>query len=219
MATHTSVLAWRIPWTEEPGGLWFIGSHRVGHDWSDLACTHCQCRGHRFNPWSGTIPHAAARQVSPWATATEAYMLYSQGPETWESPVLRATRESPHTARKSLCAATQTQCRKKTKKNSGGAEQKAHIPSHSLCMAVCFSLRLLSSTENVLTRAAAHFCLVESHRRATWMDNLHALLGSTDLAVDLQWGRTDPFIPLSKEGSVLFKPDSSRGRQEGGWED
>ena len=32
MATHTSVLAWRIPWTEEPGGLWFIGSHRVGHD-------------------------------------------------------------------------------------------------------------------------------------------------------------------------------------------
>ena len=32
MATHSSVLAWRIPWTEEPGGLPSIGSHRVGHD-------------------------------------------------------------------------------------------------------------------------------------------------------------------------------------------
>ena len=32
MATHSSILAWRIPWTEEPGGLLFIGSHRVGHD-------------------------------------------------------------------------------------------------------------------------------------------------------------------------------------------
>ena len=40
MATHSSILAWRIPWTEEPGGLQFIGSQRVGHDWSDLAHTH-----------------------------------------------------------------------------------------------------------------------------------------------------------------------------------
>ena len=32
MATHSSILAWRIPWTEEPGGLWSIGSQRVGHD-------------------------------------------------------------------------------------------------------------------------------------------------------------------------------------------
>ena len=37
MATHSSVLAWRIPWTEEPGGLQSMGSHRVGHDGSDLA--------------------------------------------------------------------------------------------------------------------------------------------------------------------------------------
>ena len=37
MATHSSVLAWRIPGTEEPGGLPSVGSHRVGHDWSDLA--------------------------------------------------------------------------------------------------------------------------------------------------------------------------------------
>ena len=37
MATHSSVLAWRIPGTGEPGGLPSTGSHRVGHDWSDLA--------------------------------------------------------------------------------------------------------------------------------------------------------------------------------------
>ena len=37
MAAHSSVLAWRIPGTEEPGGLPSMGSHRVGHDWGDLA--------------------------------------------------------------------------------------------------------------------------------------------------------------------------------------
>ena len=37
MATHSSVLAWRIPGTGEPGGLPSLGSHRVGHDWRDLA--------------------------------------------------------------------------------------------------------------------------------------------------------------------------------------
>ena len=37
MATHSSVLAWRIPGTGEPGGLPSMGSHRVGHDWIDLA--------------------------------------------------------------------------------------------------------------------------------------------------------------------------------------
>ena len=37
MATHSSVLAWRTPVTGEPGGLLSMGSHRVGHDWSDLA--------------------------------------------------------------------------------------------------------------------------------------------------------------------------------------
>ena len=37
MATHSNVLAWRIPGTGEPDGLLSMGSHRVGHDWSDLA--------------------------------------------------------------------------------------------------------------------------------------------------------------------------------------
>ena len=37
MATHSSTLAWKIPWMEESGGLQSMGSLGVGHDWSDLA--------------------------------------------------------------------------------------------------------------------------------------------------------------------------------------
>ena len=37
MATHSSILAWRIPGTEEPNGLLSMGLHRVRHDWSDVA--------------------------------------------------------------------------------------------------------------------------------------------------------------------------------------
>ena len=39
MAAHSSILAWRIPWAQEPGGLQSIGLQRVGHDWSYLALT------------------------------------------------------------------------------------------------------------------------------------------------------------------------------------
>ena len=37
MATHSSILVWRVPWTEEPAGLQFMALQRVGHDWSDWA--------------------------------------------------------------------------------------------------------------------------------------------------------------------------------------
>ena len=43
MATHSSVLAWRIPGTGEPGGLPSLGSHRVRHDWRDLAAAAAEC--------------------------------------------------------------------------------------------------------------------------------------------------------------------------------
>ena len=43
MATHSSVLAWTIPGTGKPGGLPSMGSHRVGHDWSDLAAAASTC--------------------------------------------------------------------------------------------------------------------------------------------------------------------------------
>ena len=54
MATHSSVLAWRIPGTGEPGGLPSMGSHRVGHDWSDLAAAAARwLNGHEFEQTPG----------------------------------------------------------------------------------------------------------------------------------------------------------------------
>ena len=74
MATCSSVLAWRIPRMGEPGGLPSLGSHRVGHDWSNLAAAaevlHCffmvdyyyKCKSRKSrNTWSN-------RQIWPWST-------------------------------------------------------------------------------------------------------------------------------------------------------
>ena len=49
-----STLAWRIPWTEEPGGLQSMGSQRVGQDWSDLARTYSVSLAWEILPW-GTL--------------------------------------------------------------------------------------------------------------------------------------------------------------------
>ena len=60
MAIHSSIPAWRIPRTEEPAGLKSMGSRRVGHDWSDLACIHAQRAigeglGEELENWSGKV--------------------------------------------------------------------------------------------------------------------------------------------------------------------
>ena len=56
MGTHSSILAWRIPWTEEPGGLQSMGSQRVRHDWSNLACTNAQAAlEHKAKPAIHTL--------------------------------------------------------------------------------------------------------------------------------------------------------------------
>ena len=41
METHSSILAWTTPWTEDPGELQFMGSQRVQHNWTTNAYTHC----------------------------------------------------------------------------------------------------------------------------------------------------------------------------------
>ena len=60
MATHSSILAWRIPWTEEPRGLQSIELQRVRHDWSNLACT----QGHSYRTFETIydVPLEKARQ-------------------------------------------------------------------------------------------------------------------------------------------------------------
>ena len=64
MATHSSVLAWRIPGMGEPGGLLSMGSHRVGHDWSDLAAAAAATY------LNSTLPSRAdlSRPPIPWTT-------------------------------------------------------------------------------------------------------------------------------------------------------
>ena len=58
MAAHSSVLAWEIPWTEEPGGLQSTGSQRVGHDRATeqqlLSCVSTTCQG--WEPLAGLCP-------------------------------------------------------------------------------------------------------------------------------------------------------------------
>ena len=49
MATHSSILAWRIPWTEEPGGLQSMGSQRVGDDWTWLDMTEDDWMANTFS--------------------------------------------------------------------------------------------------------------------------------------------------------------------------
>ena len=71
MATHSGVLAWRIPGTGEPGGLPSMGSHRVGHDWSDLAAAVIYMQRREWHPTPVLLPrksHGRRRleRCSPW---------------------------------------------------------------------------------------------------------------------------------------------------------
>ena len=114
MATHSSVLAWRIPGTGEPGGLPSMGSHRVEHNWSDLAATaatfktpSCSSRGTSFSlsslssgvsssvkPSSPTHFFPLQRLFVPgillWVTCLLSLQSVLQCPSTWESGWLRA---------------------------------------------------------------------------------------------------------------------------------
>ena len=58
MTTHSSILAWTVPWTEEAGGLQSIGLHRVWHDWSDLA--------YMLTSWSTMVPYKWLLLLAGW---------------------------------------------------------------------------------------------------------------------------------------------------------
>ena len=65
MATHYSVLAWRIPGMGEPGGLLSMGSHRVGHDWSDLAAAAATLIYWNLTIIQGHPPHCSINAIKP----------------------------------------------------------------------------------------------------------------------------------------------------------
>ena len=70
MTTHSIILAWRIPRTGEPGRLKSIGSHRISHDWSNLACTHALVV--EFDP-SSHFQEREARNRNPFGIFREQF--------------------------------------------------------------------------------------------------------------------------------------------------
>ena len=77
MAPHSSVLAWRIPGTGEPRGLPSMGSHRVGHDWSDLAAAAAArtLREALREAWHVSVDRVTKHQIrlSNWTTTKDNY--------------------------------------------------------------------------------------------------------------------------------------------------
>ena len=73
MATHSSILAWRIPGAGKPGGLPSLGSHRIGHDWSNLAAaaaaSHWQLLLHSVIPFMISYPLVATWWISDFFLA------------------------------------------------------------------------------------------------------------------------------------------------------
>ena len=75
MATHSSTLAWKIPWTEEPGGLPSLGLHRVGHDWSDLAAAAA---------WMWYLDYKESWVLKNWCFWTVLFEYTLQTPFDWK---------------------------------------------------------------------------------------------------------------------------------------
>ena len=92
MATHSSILAWRIPGMGEPGGLPSTGSHRVGHDWSDLAAAAAVLGlwgiwplGRQKADHIGPVPHLALLCLMPQRPPSTIWSFdYHSTGQRWE---------------------------------------------------------------------------------------------------------------------------------------
>ena len=100
LATHSSILAWKIPWTEEPGRLQSTGSQRVGHDWAtslpfplggtsgkESAYQHRRHKKCRFDPWVRKIPWSRKRQPTSVFLSGEFH-----GQRAWQATVHGAVK-------------------------------------------------------------------------------------------------------------------------------
>ena len=85
MATLSSVLAWRIPWTEEPGGYSPLGPHRVGRGWSDWA-------PHGPGRFAGSPSHRGVPLATWW---TQPELIAKCGPDTWPKCVPSSAEQMP----------------------------------------------------------------------------------------------------------------------------
>ena len=97
MATHSSIFAWRIPWTEEPGGLQSMGSQRVRHDWVTSLSLLIVLLGQNLLFWV----HASSRssrgesilclfqllRAGDWPSVAAYFSLYLRGHDTFSPSV------------------------------------------------------------------------------------------------------------------------------------
>ena len=73
VATHSSILAWKIPWMEEPGGLQSTGSQRVGHDWvTSFTHTHTHTHTHIYG-----LQNSLFSQCSICGTVTNCHLSFT----------------------------------------------------------------------------------------------------------------------------------------------
>ena len=89
LATHSSGLAWRIPGMGEPGGLPSMGSHRFGHDWSDLAAAAAIKRlEQQADPWT-TRKSLDSKEIQPVHPKGNQYWIFTGRTDAeTETPVL-----------------------------------------------------------------------------------------------------------------------------------
>ena len=87
MATHSSVLAWRIPGTREPAGLLSTGLHRVGHDWSDLAAAVAAAfHSQAWYPYKGLTHSATEKHMDYISSLLEKKMATHSSVLAWRIP-------------------------------------------------------------------------------------------------------------------------------------
>ena len=125
MATHSGILAWRIPWTEEPGGLQSTGSQRVRHN--------CTAEHTRTNAVSVRTVLCQSRHLSPKPAQEYAEVTTSEETESLKIPISQENVKPSHKGNSTprMHQWWNLECRKKFFKHSESSRQLTHVISPS----------------------------------------------------------------------------------------
>ena len=171
MATHSSIPAWRIPWTEEPGGLQSTGSQRVGHDWA-TSLTHSLSQ---YRPvdiytvsYTARDPAICNSTWHPPNLAAEHLDILHPGYLLFESRIRRIILSTAALRRMGVCQST-------------GNGHTAALPSYLPCLhpPTRSGFSLPESVEDAFANftpelhvAASSGSLARSHLPSSWQDLL-----------------------------------------------
>ena len=107
METHSSVLAWRIPGTGEPGGLPSMGSHKVGHNWSDLAAAAAAQNDYMWGISAQFVMYVLSTDHSLWPRLpTKLFLKYIKDVNKhlfWHRQLLSMAMASPFPSHDCFC--------------------------------------------------------------------------------------------------------------------